>query len=116
MIRRWKRWLKIIYYDIVDLSHKRHLFREMAEMFQTNPALEQGGVVLSWLAENYAVGAAVAVRRQVDRGGRRPVVSFEGLLTEIADNPGVLTRQWFVRRYVRGRPAMTRGHFQEVGE
>ena len=103
-IRRWKRWLRIIYGEIVNLAHQRRLFREIAEMFRTNPALQQGeGTVWQWLAENYSTTAAVAVRRQADRSRRRPVASLENLLTEIAENPGVLTRRWFVSQYVRGQ-------------
>jgi hypothetical protein len=117
VIRRWKRWLKIIDGEIIHLSHQRHIFRVISEMFQANPTLQQsGGTVWLWFAENYATTAAVAVRRQADRGGRRPVVSLECLLTEIAANPRVLTREWFVRQYVRGKPAITRRHFQAMGE
>ncbi len=116
-VRRWKRWLTIIRDEIWELSHKRRVFQTIAEAFQTNPVLQQsGGTLWLWLAENYTSTAAVAVRRQADRSVRRPVVSFERLLTEIADNPGVLTREWFVRQYVRGQPAMTRGDFQRRGE
>lgn len=120
LIRRWKRRLRIIWREIVELSHQRRLFRAIAEMFQTNPALQQSdGTVWVWLAEDYATTAAVAVRRQADRGdrsGKRPVVSLECLLSEIAANPGVLTREWFVRQYVRGKPAITRMDFQRMGE
>jgi HEPN superfamily AbiU2-like protein len=117
MVRRWKRWLEIIRNEIVEMSHKRRVFEVIAEAFETNPALQQnGGTVWLWLAENYASTAAVAVRRQADRSRARPVVSLERLLTEIAANPGALTREWFVRQYVRGRPAMTREDFRERGE
>lgn len=69
LIRRWKRWLKIINRDIVGLAHQRRIFREIAEMFRTNPALQQSdATVWLWLAENYASTAAVGVRRQADRG------------------------------------------------
>jgi hypothetical protein len=117
MIRRWKRWLKIINRDIVGLSHQRRIFREIAEIFRTNPTLRQSdGTIWLWLAENYASTASVGVRRQADRSGRRPVVSLERLLTEIAANPGVLTREWFVRQYVRGKPSIVRRRFRRMGE
>ncbi len=91
-VRRWKRWLRIIRDEIWELSHKRGVFQVIAEAFQTNPVLQQsGGTLWLWLAENYASTAAVAVRRQADRGGRRPVASFESLLSEIAASPGTLT-------------------------
>lgn len=114
MIRRWKRWLKIINRDIVGLSHQRRIFREIAVMFQTNPTLQIDGTVWHWLAANYASTAAVGVRRQADR--RRDVISLERLLTEIAGNQGVLTRAWFVSQYGRDRPLTQRRDFQRFGE
>ncbi len=117
LIRRWKQWLNTINRDIVGLAHQRRIFREIAEMFRANPTLQQSdGTVWEWLAENYATTAAVGVRRQADRSSRRPVISLERLLTEIAANPGVLTREWFVRQYVQDRPPIARRDFQRMGE
>lgn len=116
MIRRWKRWLEVIHRDIVELSHNRRLFREIAGMFEKKPALRDADpTVWLWLAENYAVTAAVAVRRQADYNPRKPVVSLYTLLTEIAANPGALTRRWFVRQYGRGRPAVAREDYRDRG-
>lgn len=116
-IRRWKRWLEIIYVEIVELSHQRRVFREISTMFEQNPALRQADpTIWQWLAENYAAATAVAVRRQADYSPRKPVASLYSLLTEIAEHPEVVTREWFVRQYVRNSPAMTRDHWRRAGE
>ena len=116
-IRRWRRWLKIIRGEVVHVAHQRRVFREIAEMFRKNPALSQADpTIWLWLLENYAVTAAVAVRRQADFDRRRPVVSLYTLFTEIAQNPEVLNRRWFVRKYVRARPVMTQDHWREAGQ
>lgn len=114
LIRRWKRWLKTINDDIVSLNHLRHIFREIAESFRTKPALQTDDTVWHWLAGNYATTMAVGVRRQADR--RSDVISLERLLTEIAGNPFVLTRAWFERQYVRGKPTIQRWGFQRMAE
>lgn len=114
LIRRWKRWLKTINNDIVSLNHQRHIFREIAESFRTKLALQTDATVWNWLAGNYATTTAVGVRRQIDR--RKDVISLERLLTEIAENPAVLTRSWFERQYVRGKPPLQRASYQKMAE
>jgi len=86
-------------------------------MFQENPALREADVtVWDWLATNYSITAALAVRRQSDYSDRKPVTSLCTLLTEIARNPRLFTREWFVRPYTRGRPPMARADFRQRGE
>lgn len=104
-ILTWRQEYETIYNDVVDLHHKRHIFRDTMAIIERNPALRaEGGYVFeNWLVENYAVTLAVGIRRQGDRAS--DVISTAKLIADIENNATVITRDWFVNEYLVNAPA-----------
>jgi hypothetical protein len=90
----WRDWtgdLKRIERDAYELFSIRRQFREMAQLFEHNPRLQDvGGNLWLWLRHLYASTVLMRFRREVDTQGN--TVNLRTLLHEIEARPDVLTR------------------------
>ena len=103
LIRKWRKWLRRISRDVVDLHHRRHIFREVGDIFDNNMELRENDTFEEWMATNCLWTLALGIRRQADRSG--DAVSIRRLLAELEGNAAIVTRKWFVAAYVRKSPA-----------
>jgi hypothetical protein len=70
-------------------------------MIETNPNVNRSGIAEHWLTQCYSVAQLSGVRRQVDK--RKDVVSLWRLLDELARQPAMATRSWFIAE-LKSRP------------
>lgn len=93
LFEKWTTWIERIYNETVTLFAYRSFYRGLAEITQANdeiPASSFFDALGAW----YATTQVMAVRRQTDTG--RDAVSLARLLTNMADNPQVMTRERFL--------------------
>lgn len=88
---RWRKWLIAIRLDVVQQLLDYETFAELGEIVNANSAIRRPADIHHWLLRNYAVAAAVGIRRLDDRDPRSQ--SLWRLLDEARANPGVLTRR-----------------------
>lgn len=96
--QRLKEWLDLIYKDVQDVIVDNHMFWEVQEILKKNPSLaNMPNLFNQWMASNFIQSAAVGVRRQADRGA--DCVSLHRFLTEIAEHPSLVSREYYVSLY-----------------
>lgn len=66
VLEKWEQWLDTIQADIVNLLHRRQIFREVQEIVVRNPRIQRPNVFYDWMASTYAASSVIGVRRQVD--------------------------------------------------
>ncbi len=98
---RWKRWLRCIYDEIVEMALDRHVYREVQAMIASNPELQVPSVFYSWMNRAYVADMAVAIRRQTDKDSRS--ISLLRLIQDVRDHPEVISRRRYVGLYRSGR-------------
>ena len=95
-IDKWIRWLEqAIQPQVIEMLHRRYVYEAVSEITKRNDSLPPSSV-FDFISGTYAVTQSMAVRRQVEAGGR--VVSLGTLLTEIANDPERLTIEWYLAR------------------
>lgn len=104
---RWKRWLRYVYDEIVEMALDRHVYREVQAMIASNTNLQVPSVFYDWMNRAYVADMAVAIRRQTDRDSRS--ISLLRLIQDVGDHPEVISRRRYVRFYGSGR-LRTLGH------
>ncbi len=112
-VRKWRGRFDVIFRDIVDLHHRRYIFREVGRIFNNNMELQADDIFREWMATNCLWAIAIGIRRQADTS--KDAISIARLLDELEDNAPHMTRQWFVRAYVTKPPANAR-LFQEPAQ
>ncbi len=104
---RWKRWLRHVYDEIVEMALDRHVYREVQAMIAANTNLHVPSVFFDWMSRTYVADLAVAIRRQTDKDTRS--ISLLRLIRDVRDHPEVMSRRRFVGLYGPGR-MRTLGH------
>lgn len=93
-IEKWQMWLdKNIRQEVVGMFHHRHVYRTVAEVVDRHGSLPPSSV-FDFIRDTYGATQSIAVRRQAETRGR--VISLGRLLREISDDPGRLTREWYL--------------------
>lgn len=87
---KWRKWLIAIRLDVGQQLLDYETFTELGEIVNANAAIRRPADIHHWLLRNYAVAAAVGIRRFDDTDSRSH--SLWRLLEEARANPGVLTR------------------------
>jgi hypothetical protein len=91
--QRYKDWverIRRVEQETTNLYWNRKLFRAVARMFDTNPALQGNGHLWTWLAGTFGRDAVMAVRRELD--GQAGVLNLYHLLHEMEEQAHILTR------------------------
>ncbi len=101
---KWQHWLGIILAELQDALVYRHLFREVREIVLANGTLADTPSVY-WAAwfDTYVHYGASALRRQLKNSDES--VSLARLLRQIADQPTLLSREWYLRDHPGGTEA-----------
>lgn len=96
-LSKWIKWLAIIKDEVAELVRAKHMFVEVRQMIVTNPVIHVDNSYYRYLANSYASYAIVGIRRQVKIDQQS--ISFARLLAELAANPEVLSRKYYVGLY-----------------
>jgi len=91
--------------EVLGLHHSRRVWRAVRAMIETNPGVQRSGIAEHWLTQCYSVAQLSGVRRQVDK--RKDVVSLWRLLDQLARQPAMATRSWFIAE-LQSRPESAR--------
>lgn len=94
---KWNKWLDVIYKEITSLSVNRHIFWEVQEIIKSNKKIQKPSSFYEFLGSAYASLAVMGIRRQVKI--HKQSISFARLLKQIADKPGVVSRERYVALY-----------------
>src|SRR6266849_2215612 len=91
LFKDWLVGVERIYSEMISLGQNRRMFRMMRDVADRNARLrETGGHVLDWMFENYALSAAMSVRRDLDRDDS--TLGLLNLLYEIEERPTIINR------------------------
>lgn len=96
-LKRWLKWLKVVHDDIQQLLIKQNIFWEMQDIINANEELHKPSSFYRYLGDTYIAYISIGIRRQVKVNGQG--VSFARLLTELANNPAVLSRKYYGSLY-----------------
>ena len=95
--KRWLRSFKQVKAAVFDLTHKRHIYREVTAIIQANPRLNVPSAFYDWMRRVYITDMTIDIRKLVDWDRR--TVSFVTLMQEIEDHPEVISRRRYVSKY-----------------
>lgn len=110
-LEKWRRWLKPIYNDIVSLLMNRDTFWGIQEIIKSNvySKIETRGHVYEYIGHTYVAYMAMGIRRQIKQD--KDSISLLRLLTEIKENPQILSREYYVGLYKGSNVAEFAGDF-----
>ena len=94
---KWRRWLDRIENDqLRDLLINRHIFHQFRDCITPHVGSDRGATLASWVGQNYVAFATTAIRRMVEPPKESwKSISLVILLTDLAANDSLLTRQRF---------------------
>jgi hypothetical protein len=98
--KKWDEWLDVLGNQIIDLYTQRHIYKQVRQILEENPKVQQPDDFFFWLSVWYSSSMAVAVRRLADRD--KGSISFHTLLDDIKTNPTVISRTRFKQLFVDG--------------
>jgi len=96
-LKKWIRWLEIIYYDITQLLVKQNIFWELQDIIKANSKLQKPSSFYKYLGDTYIAYITIGIRRQIKND--KYSISFARLLTELSQTPSVLSRKYFIGLY-----------------
>lgn len=94
---RWNAMLEKIKNEVTRLLVNRHIFWEVQEIIKANTRIQKPSSFYEWMGNVYATDAVIGVRKQIDLDKRS--VSFARLLTDMAESPGIFSRDRFLAMY-----------------
>lgn len=95
--QKWRRWLKRIERDVLDLIIAQHIYEGIRTIVASNADIQRPGDVYRWISRNYGTAMVVGIRRLTDR--RLDSLSLVRLLKDIADHSDAITRESHVCHY-----------------
>jgi len=100
--QQWVQWIERVDHELRYLKLNSRMFNSMKQVFRYNPHLQRVGKrMFQWCLHNYAAGAAMSLRRELDRAKSD---AFIHLLWEIHEHPEVLSRERFYKQWGPLRP------------
>lgn len=96
-LAKWDRWLCIIYKDVVKLVEHQQIFEKVQEIIRANPEIQKPNEFYRFLEDTYGAFIAISIRRQIKY--QKDSILLLRLLTEIMEDPSVLSRKRFVELY-----------------
>jgi len=94
---KWRGWLKEIGNDIGWLLTSHDIFEEIQKIVKSNELIQSPGLLHRWMTSNYAARVSISIRRLDDHNKR--CISLYRLIEDIAENPDVITRNYYISRY-----------------
>ena len=92
-LEKWLKWMETIHDEILALVRDASIFWEVQDMIRENPRIQKPSAFYSYLARTYLSHALAGLRRQTEL--QKDSISFVRLLTEIAEHPEELSRNYF---------------------
>lgn len=100
---KWNRWLETITDDVTILVTDKHIFWEIQDMRKKNQVIQKpGNRFFESLERLYAESALMRIRKQIK--SRQDSTSLARLLSQIANDPGFLSRKRFADAYRFSNP------------
>ena len=96
-LKKWISWLKIIEQDIQRLLLHRNVFWELQDIIRANSEINKPNLFYTYIGDTYVAYILIGIRRQIKINGQS--ISFARLLSEIAQNPIDLSRDYYVSLY-----------------
>lgn len=100
-LKKWLRWRESIHKDIIELLEKRDTFWGIQEIIKSNVYSEicksSRAHVYEYIGHTYVAYITIGIRRQIKVD--KDSISFLRLLTEISENPKILSREYYVGLY-----------------
>ncbi len=97
LVERWERWLTRAYAEVVVLRDYEASWDDLDDAVKANRAIPQPNHVMDFIQQLFGIAVAVGIRRQSDADRR--AANLRRVISEIGDNPGVITRDAFVADY-----------------
>ena len=111
-LKKWLDWIEKIQENAHDLLMDQHLFQEYSEIIRKNPAIQRPSDFHDWVRKNYASSVALHIRRQLDMDSDS--ISIKRLLTEIQNDPQILTKEWHRSLYKTLGPSYADKDFEDI--
>ena len=92
-LKKWIGWIETIHDEVQNLLVSKDIFWSTQELLRDNPNLPKGNAIYRYLGDTYVSHAMAGIRRQVKFDDKS--ISFARLLTEMAEHPECLTRDYY---------------------
>jgi hypothetical protein len=109
--RQWRAWIQRIHSELDYQNISRRTFEGVGKIVLANPKVQEPSHFHEWLGRNYGLASAAAVRRLTDN--RSDSISLVRLLTQISQDPAVLSRKSFVSMYPRSMRELAHHKFNQ---
>lgn len=111
-IAKWTKWIEgPIHNEVLTMHLHRHAWQEVRDIVEANGSLPDS-YWWEFFHGTYGTSQAIAVRRMADE--HRDAASLGRLIAEIADDPGRITREFWLSLWTNSDPMMIR-HLAEPG-
>jgi hypothetical protein len=117
LFQRWRRWLKRIEGEFIELLVQQQHLHALQEIWNLNVGKLQRPEIGRWMAQSYVAYACTTIRRLVEPPKKSPpkspkkdpklCISLVILLREVQDNAALFTRDRLRRVYTRGNRSRT---------
>jgi hypothetical protein len=97
-LAKWIRWMKVIHDEIQQLVIAKDIFWEVQEIIKNNKNIQKPSSFYEYLGNTYVSHSVIGMRRQLKVDTQS--ISLARLLTEMANNPEVLSRKYYTAMYV----------------
>ncbi|MCK4294281.1 MAG: hypothetical protein KAY65_13875 [Planctomycetes bacterium] len=95
--QKWTRWLDDMGNELGWLLTGCDFFWGLQEIVRSNNKIQSPAGLHNWIADNYVAKVSTSIVRLTDR--HPGTISLFWLITEIAKNPDVITRDYFVSQW-----------------
>ncbi len=96
-LQKWIKWLKLINDEITQLVIARDIFHSLQELIKKNKDIQKPSSFYEYLKDTYVAFIVMGIRRQIKNDQRS--ISFVRLLSEMAEQPQVISRKYFKGLY-----------------
>jgi hypothetical protein len=96
-LTKWIEWLKLINEEITQLVIAKDIFWSVQELIEKNKDIQKPSSFYEYLADTYIAFIVMGIRRQIKNDQQS--ISFVRLLSEIADQPQIISRKYFKSLY-----------------
>ena len=110
--RQWRAWVERIHRELDYQNISRRTFEEVGKIVLANDKIQEPSHFHEWLGRNYGLASAAAVRRLTDN--RSDSISLVRLLTQISQDPGVVSRRSFVSMYEKPMTDLAHQKFDQL--
>lgn len=114
--RKWSGEVRTLWDQVTAVHHHRAIWRDMRGALIEAYRDDEPAFFLAHYARIYSTHQAMAVRRIADPRHASGTISLGGVVTQIENNPGVLSRDRYVEMYLSGKPANDLGFHRADAE